>query len=347
MNQISMSSTHLSYTITSLKLEHNELTSISSIKHLAGLPRLKQLSLRGNAIDSIYQANTADTPVRFSRTLTSVDLSCNMINSWAFVNELPSVFPGLQALRISGNPLYDKPVASSTVTNLPEKPMTVDEAYMLTLSRLSCLEVLNYSKITPNDRQNGELYYLSLIGKELSASSPTAEREVLASHPRYGELCRKYGEPVVKRAARQADAVNPQSVAARLVKMTFHLPSNEHDRQATGVVKIKEIPRSFDTYQLKAIVAQLFDLSPFQFRLIWETDELDPTKQENMGEDDYDSDEGGEDDAKGDFGTKSAETDVQFIRREVELVDSTRDIGVWFYGDLTEAKVRVDICKHA
>lgn len=345
MNQISLSSTQLSYAITSLKLEHNELASISSVRHIASLPRLEQLSLRRNAIDSIYQSNAADGPIRFSSTLASVDLSHNAIHSWAVVNELSSIFPGLQALRISGNPLYDRPVAPSTITGLPEKPMTVDEAYMLTLARLSCLEVLNYSKITPKDRQNGELYYLSLIGKELSTSSPTAESEILASHPRYAELCEKYGEPVIKRATRQVDAVNPQSVAARLVKMTFYLPPG-HDEQTKEAAKVKEIPRSFDTYQVKSIVARLFDLPPFQFRLIWETDELDPTRQENMGEGDYDSSE--DEDTKAEPPkTQSTGPGAQFVRREVELVNSTRDIGVWFYGDLTEARVRVEISQRA
>lgn len=215
--------------------------------------------------------------------------------------------------------------------------MTVDEAYMLTLARLPTLQVLNYGKITPQDRQNGELYYLSLIGKELSAFPEANERDILHKHPRYTALCEKYGEPVIAREAdpkKQSYAVNPRSVAARLVTMTFHLSRPSGKEQ----VRAKEIPRSFDTYQVKAIVARLFDLTPFQFRLIWETDELDPVSQESIAEDDWDSS-----DDEGESNQPRPVDDTNFVKREVELVESTRDIGGWFYGDLTEARVRVDV----
>lgn len=223
--------------------------------------------------------------------------------------------------------------------------MTVDEAYILTLSRLPSLQVLNYGKITPQDRQNGELYYLSLIARELSASPGSAEHEILSRHPRYSALCEKYGEPVVARANQTAGAVNPRSVAAGLVKLAFHLSSHDQPSQDNGrqkeTVKIKEIPRSFNTYQVKAIVSRLFGLPPFQFRLIWETDELDPVRQGKVDDDDdWDSSEDeGEDMASQ---PRSVTKTDDFVKREVELMDSTRDIGTWFDGDLVEAKVRVE-----
>lgn len=232
--------------------------------------------------------------------------------------------------------------------------MTADESYMLTLSRLSTLQVLNYSKITPQDRHNGELYYLSLIAKELSAFPASAEHEILAKHPQYAELCHKYGDPVITRAAdptKQTDAVNPRSVAARLVKMTFYLffqsaPSGENNERKGELVQVKEIPRSFDIYQVKAIVARLFNLPPFHFRLIWETDELDPVSQRNIDDgDDWDSSENEDEGADGETNSQldAVGGDAGFVKREVELVNSTRDIGAWFYGDLVEARIRVEV----
>lgn len=284
--------------------------------------------------------------IRFSETLKSVDLSKNSIDSWLFVNELQAVFPGLRSLRISGNPLYDKPVAPSNVTNLPEKPMTVDEAYMLTLSRLASIQTLNYSKITTQDRSNGELYYLSLIGKELSAYPESAEREILATHPRYEELCEKYGPPTIRRAELAGAAVNPRSVAARLVKLAFRLHSSIGSDENQDQIRIQNIPRSFDTYQVKAIASRLFHLPPYQCRLVWETDELDPvTKEKKDDEDDWGSDE---DEATGTGlgdSSKSIPTteDAKFVRREVELLDSTREIGFWFQPDIVEARIRVEV----
>ena len=332
MNQFTLVSAIIPETITTLILDHNEINSLSSIRRLAALPKLERLSLRGNYIESISAPGAAEG-LRFSPSLKSVDLSNNKIDSWTFVNELPTIFPGLQSLRISGNPLYNRPPASSTITNMPEHPMTVDEAYMLTLARLSPIQVLNYGTITPQDRSNGELYYLSLIGKELSVTAEDAEQGILAAHPRYRDLCEKYGEPVIRRAVSESNrpggVVNPRSVAARLVTMVFRLSS---------VTKSKEIPHSFDTYQVKAIVSRLFGLPPFEFRLIWETDELDPVSQENMDEDDWDS----EDEAENGNKPANMGDNAKFVRREVELVDSTRDIGFWFQ-DVGEARVRVEM----
>ncbi|RAL00977.1 putative tubulin-specific chaperone [Aspergillus ibericus CBS 121593] len=335
-NQISMIATPLSSTITRLTLENNDLTSVSSIKPLASLPNLEHLSLRGNNISTIYNS---DDEFQFSHSLHSLDISRNKITTWDFVNQLPSVFPGLDTLRISGNPLYDQSIGPSHITGVPEKPMTVDEAYMLTLSRIASLQLLNYGKITAKDRNNGELYYLSLIGKELSDFPETAEPRILAAHPRYEELCDLYGQPVIRRVeSGSGAAVNPRSVAARLVKLVFHL-SQTGTLQGEGAVKVKEVPRSFDTYQVKAIVSRLFGLPPYSFRLIWETDELDPVSKEKMEDDEgWDSEDEVED-------MKDEKTfeEPGFVKREVELVDTTKDIGFWFQSDLVEARIRVEV----
>ncbi|KAI2918492.1 hypothetical protein CBS63078_3054 [Aspergillus niger] len=347
-NQLSMLTTPLSNTITRLTLENNDLNTLSSIKSLISLSRLEHLSLRGNNISTIYDTNnTSDTTLQFPQSLHSLDLSRNKITTWDFINHLPSLFPGLDTLRISGNALYDQPVGPSHITGVPEKPMTVDEAYMLTLSRIGSLQMLNYGKITPKDRNNGELYYLSLIGKELSASPETAEAGILAQHPRYSELCDLYGQPVIRRAESGTGgaAVNPRSVAARLVKLVFHLSQTEAVAREGSTIKAKEVPRSFDTYQVKAIVSRLFGLQPYSFRLVWETDELDPVSKEKMEDDEgWDSEDDGE---EGIDDAKEREVEVSeepgFVKREVELVDTTKDIGFWFQSDMAEARIRVEV----
>lgn len=200
---------------------------------------------------------------------------------------------------------------------------------MLTLARLPSIQILNYGSITPQDRTNGELYYLSLIGKELSAFPEDVEKGIISKHPRYRGLCEKHGEPIIRRAEKSGPAVDPRSVAARLVKMAFRLCSQEE------TIKTKEIPRSFDTYQVKALVSRLFGLTPFEFRLTWETDELDPVSKVNREEEEWDSEDEGMD--NGD----AAADETKFVKREVELVDSTRDIGFWLQ-DVDEARIRVD-----
>ncbi|KAJ9214382.1 hypothetical protein DTO166G4_4006 [Paecilomyces variotii] len=352
-NQISSISSTFSPTIQSLTLENNEIDSLYSVRSLASLPNLDRLSLRGNNIRGVLPSDSPseDASFQFSPTVRSLDVSRNNINSWSFINALPRLFPGLKSLRISDNPLYDQPVAPSNVTNLPEKSMTVEEAFMLTVARLRNLESLNYSKITPQERTNGELYYLSLIGKELSAYPESAEKSILANHPRYGELCGLYGEPVIRRALDSSRGdINPRSVAARLVRFTFYIPDTNNRREHT-----QEIPRTFDVYRVKSIVSRLFDLIPLGFRLIWETEEWDPIDESDTGLDEWDSSDDDEPDAAESEGQRiskngaasdrvmTREDGNKFVKREVELVDSTRHVGYWFNDDLKEATVRVEV----
>ena len=68
--------------------------------------------------------------------------------------------------------------------------MGIDEGYMLTLARLGQLETLNFSRITPQERRNAEMYYLSRIAKAVAEVPEDKDAELLACHPRYEELCR-------------------------------------------------------------------------------------------------------------------------------------------------------------
>ncbi|KAI4153514.1 MAG: hypothetical protein LQ340_002273, partial [Diploschistes diacapsis] len=108
---------------------------------------------------------------------------------------------------------------------------------MLTLARLPGLESLNYSAITPQERENAELYYLSRVRAELESAfaeargsieeENRAEERVAAQQPRYGTLCAAHGSPAVVRpsslqpsreALRHEDA---NSLGSRLVRLTL------------------------------------------------------------------------------------------------------------------------------
>ncbi|KAJ6021287.1 hypothetical protein N7540_006791 [Penicillium herquei] len=355
-NQLTSTPCRLPDSISSLVLENNEIASISSLRSLAELPNLGHLSLRANNISAILDDSNDTTPdFQFPETLYSLDLSRNNITSWEFLNHIVTLFPGLKSLRISGNALYDQPplspsIAAATSTLGASKPMTVDEAFMLTLSRFpSTLRTLNYSTISPQDRSNAEMYYLSLIGKELSATAEEEESSILVNHPRYAELCDLYGEPRITRAI-QSDGsgtriIHPHSVAARLVKMAFYLQrpeSKSHNSQ--NQVSVKEVPNSFNTYQVKALVSRLFTLPPYSFKLVWETDEWDPVAKATVDEEDWTEDSEDEmPQQETPVESSTQENSSRFVRREVELVDSTRDIGFLFQGVTGEAKVRVEV----
>ncbi|KAJ5665995.1 Leucine-rich repeat typical subtype [Penicillium maclennaniae] len=345
-NELKATTRPLPNSITTLTLDWNEITSLSSIRHLSALPNLEHLSLRGNNITSITSDPNDTLSFQFPPTVRSVDLSLNQISSWTFLNHLSTLFPGLTTLRLSRNPLYDQPplpaaIAAATSSMSACNPMTVDEAFMLTLSRFpTTLRTLNFSNISWQDRSNAEMYYLSLIGKTLSATSEEEEPRILAEHPRYVELCELYGEPAITRAVVSDGSgrrvIHPRSVAARLVKMAFRLSGSD------GPIRVQEIPGSFNSYQVKALVARLFGLSPFGFKLIWETDEWDPIEPD-VGQEGADWDGDSDDDAAVRKVDPVSEEKSRFVRREIELVESTRDTGFLFQGETGEMKIRIDI----
>lgn len=362
-NQLSSISPGLTETVRDLTLEYNDFGSLDFLRDLALLPNLRTLSLQGNKLDRVYASSEStpnwETPhvgLVFASTLTSLDISHNNIDSWSFIDFLPHIFPGLSNLRVSGNPLYNQPPASWTVTNVPERPMTLDEAFMLTFSRLSQLQVLNYSKITPKDRVNGELYYLSLIRTELSLYPSSAEQRILRSNPRYHELCEIYEVADLKREDdSSADAtVNPRSLGARLVTFTFYLksqpwsppdslsPNDVPGAQDSSTNEFtKEIPRSLDVYRIKAIVSRHFSLPALRFKLIWETDEWDPVEQGAAEDDEWDSEEEEYEKDQPLRALNEEGTGAKLVRREEEFVDSTREIGFWLSDDIRNMRVRV------
>lgn len=218
--------------------------------------------------------------------------------------------------------------------------MNVDEAYMLTLARIGPLARLNYTRITTEDRLNAELYYLSLIRKELAAFPASDEGMILASHPRYNELCKLYGSQDIQRKTEDDAALsarNPRSLSARLV--TIHFCCKQDD--GSFVEHAKEIPKTLDVFRLKALAARLFGISFLSFKLVWETDEWDPLDEQDRGYGEYwdESDEEEEEQSS----EKSAQHQPQKLKkREEELFYSRRDIGFWFDPNTTEAKIRLD-----
>ena len=300
----------LNPTITDLTLEENQLTSLSSLKPLTEMPNLQRLVLKSNKISD-------GTPrFIFSITLKEVDLSFNEITTWLFIEQLRQVFPGLTSLRVSHNPLYENLQAPDG------RPLTADDGYMLTLARLGELKILNHSPISDKERLNAESYYLSLIAKEVQFAPENMRDEILATHPRYQWLCEEYGEPDIKRSR---NAVNPNSLAVRLLRIRFYLANDK-----TKTIE-EEIPMSCTAYTVLGVVGKQFGVMPMDCRLIWETGDWMPARRTmadvEIEEEDSEDDED--------------ETATGKVMREVEITPGTRSIGTWIDG--VEATVRVEL----
>jgi hypothetical protein len=348
----------LTSTLTALTLEYNDFTSLADLAPLSALTSLKSLHLKGNSINSITPSIDVPQPT-FAPSLVFLDVSYNAIASWAFIDALPNSIPSLSALRISHNPLYDAPDASDARSRNASQAAaaaaayakTSEETYMTAVARLPGLRSLNFSAITPQERTNAELFYLSRIARQLSSVPEDEEASVLTQHPLYATLCEAHGEPDIVRR----DEVDPNFLEARLVNVHFTYAADGEPRQATT-----QIPRSFDVYAVKGIAGRLFGARPLSLRLVWETGEWDPVggfDEELGGSSDDEEEDGGEERER----REALEADLrheqavarehgervdlarggQWVRREVELADGPRQLG--FCVDGLEAAIRVEV----
>ncbi|KAL2165432.1 hypothetical protein VTH06DRAFT_730 [Thermothelomyces fergusii] len=378
-------------TLTSLHLEFNDFTSLSDLAPLASISTLRNLLLKGNRI-SIISPPSTPAPV-FGAHLHHLDLSYNSVTSWSFIDALPSTCPGLSSLRITHNPLYSDPDMDDTAAappppeENPALPATqrvtaatapgakkTEEAYMLTLARLPSLRMLNFSAITPAERADAEMFYLSRIARQLATvpeGDAAAEAAVLRRHPRWAELCEAYGEPaVVRRTGR--DALDPGFLEARLIRAEFYLsappagPAAEEkeapSRGGEKRVAVVEVPRSLDIYAVKGLAGRLFGLKPLGLRLVWETGEWDPV---GGFDEDRDGAAGGderdEEDLEAEWERTKGEEEKKkkkeeeegaapppgfemrrgrWVKREVELRDGPRQFG--YCVDGSEVRIRVE-----
>ena len=320
------------FKLTSLKLEFNEFTSLSDLAPLSSLQTLERLYLKGNQISKVADEKTNEVSI-YGQALHYVDLSYNDVYSWRFVDELVACFPGLDALRFSNNPVYER------VSTERGSPSNFEEGFMFTVARIGRLATLNFSNISPAERTNAEMFYLSRVAKELADIPESEESRVTAQHRRYTELCEIYGAPEVPR--KQAQAINPDFLEARLIKFTFCLPANSKLGRPEAISKMREIPKSFDVYRVKGIVARMFDLKPRKLRLIWETGEWDPVAgYEDVGEDSSDEEDADVQNTN-ETGAQSIPEKGKWMKREVEIEDSTRQVGFCVDGDA--ATVRIEI----
>ncbi|ETN44738.1 uncharacterized protein HMPREF1541_10408 [Cyphellophora europaea CBS 101466] len=271
--------------ITSLVIENNRFTTLAPLQELLRhFPNLTSLSLQGNLVSS-----TGLPPsTMLSSTLKDLNIASNNISTFHTVDALPTLFPSLASLRISKNPLYDALAQGSTATSTSGRPS--DTAFYLTLARLPTLTTLNYTTVTPRDREEGEIYYLFITEKEIRtkiATAPTSShdtilRDLRPSYTRYARLCEKYERVNVLLSSSPAAVLeaaktplfaegNVKSLAGRLVRAVFYVASS--DRRFERV-----LPRTTPVYTLKSLLARELGLRPLHFRLVYESPELDPVQ---------------------------------------------------------------------
>ncbi|PWW75693.1 L domain-like protein [Tuber magnatum] len=228
----------LPHTLTTINLEQNAFTSLSSIFPLSDLPQLKKLILAHNTILTVHTPESS--PVVFP-SLEHLDLSFNSLGTYPLLDLLPPLFPSLTSLRISHNPLFNS--------------TPLEEAHMLVVARTpGRVTMLNYSKITGAERANAELYYLNRIAKEIAKVEEGMEDTVLRDHKRWEELCELHGKPTIDRSIEEK-----RTLATRLIDVEF-LPEGKDPL-------VKKIPKSLPVSTLKGLVGRMFGIAPLKVQM--------------------------------------------------------------------------------
>ncbi|KIW67413.1 hypothetical protein PV04_06672 [Phialophora macrospora] len=298
--------------VATVILDNNKFTHLSFLPTLFGLfPNLASLSLQGNAVSSLG----LDASVSFPK-LETLNLAGNRIQDYSIIDNLPVLFPNLSSLRISRNPLYeslnlqDEGDDSSVGARRSQASSSTSDStsYYLTLARISGLKSLNYTTITPRDREEGEIYYLSVAEKEIKAilessdrgkdQAPieTAEKVSLARHrhPLYSHLCTKYDRDdllqiyIHAQSSAAATSSNdakshhahyaPGTLGSRLVDAYFYIPARSPDAMPPPPPFKRLLPVTISVYHLKSLVARYFGLPALSFALVYESHEYDPVE---------------------------------------------------------------------
>lgn len=231
-------------TVTTIIFDNNNFTSLSCLPVILSLfPNTASLSFQGNSISQIGLDTVAGGKLPVFERLESLNLTGNNITDYDFVNSLPTIFPSLKSLRISRNPLYETPAEEDTHDQNPDPgkqpqpqrgPLSAGGqsdsiSYYLTLARLPKLESLNHATITSREREEGEIYYLSTVEKEIEVILDTASERgrvsgaasaeaasalekhvdtIRRQHPLYSSLCVKHDrEDKLDRALRLSRAM--------------------------------------------------------------------------------------------------------------------------------------------
>ncbi|EXJ68238.1 uncharacterized protein A1O5_08853 [Cladophialophora psammophila CBS 110553] len=299
--------------LTTLILDNNRFADLSSLPVLFSLfPNIKTLSFQGNTISNLGLDSCSSSTSSSISNLETLNLANNQIRDYSFVTSLPDLFPNLTSLRISRNPLYEQ----STTSDEAQSTTSDSTSYYLTLARIPHLKSLNYTTITPRDREEGEIYYLSVGEKELrsllqrntarqpldqasEAQSSLSQQETIAlarkSHPLYSSLCQKYDrEDILCLYLQQQSSANrssnvsqeksdfenyaPGTLGSRLVDACFYIPLG-HASTTTMVEPFQRLlPTTISVYRLKSLLSRHFSLPPLRFRLVYESHEYDPVE---------------------------------------------------------------------
>ncbi|XP_050219249.1 tubulin-folding cofactor E [Mercurialis annua] len=240
-------------TLRLLNLEDNCIAEWTEILKLSLLRSLEQLHLNKNKLNQIFypdasaikkllSGSESNVQVPF-QSLRSLLLGGNNIEDLASVDSLNS-FPKLVDIRLSENPITD-----SGKGGIPR---------FVLIARLSKVEMLNGSEVTPRERKDSEIRYVRLVMSKLQDTPD----QIKKLHPRLAELKAFHG---IEDERPSIGTSGPQKMASGLMSITMKCVGASIGEKplitkklpaTTTVGKLKILCESF--FKLKSVKPKLF-----------------------------------------------------------------------------------------
>ncbi|KAG5438845.1 hypothetical protein PCANB_002565 [Pneumocystis canis] len=151
-------------------LDNNKITCFKTVTEIFGeLKKLEFLSLASNQISTITIVPNTFISLKY------LNISNNNISEWSCIDNL-NALNALISLHFTDNPLIKG----------------LDNSSAFIIPRLKNIEIINGVKITQEERQNAELYYLHIIENDIKSKKITDYLNLTKIHPQWEELRKKY-----------------------------------------------------------------------------------------------------------------------------------------------------------
>ncbi|KTW32860.1 hypothetical protein PNEG_04321 [Pneumocystis murina B123] len=229
---------HFSDTIPHLKkifLNDNKISCFETVTRIFGkLEKLVFLSLASN------QINTINIIPNTFISLKYLDISKNNISEQTSLNNL-NILHSLVSLRFTDNPLLKEFKSNPSTFIIP---------------RLRNVMIINGTKITQEERQNAELYYLSTIEKEIKSGKISNYSDLIKEHPQWRELQKKYEKenPIFNTEKNLTEKI----IENKLIELYIIFEKE--------IIKKKFIS-SMNIRSFRSFCAKFFKINPFDFTI--------------------------------------------------------------------------------
>lgn len=244
--------------LESLNLAQNMLSDLSPISPVLDFfPRLRSVDLSYNAFTHVPSLNVPEINVSNNaiHTLssgltglprcTSLNLGYNLIDGWNAVDDVLKVAPKLISLRLNGNPFFE----------------AQSDAHIYALGRIGQITKLNGTTISPQERNEAELYFMSQVAKSKIDYNTTSNR--------WNELCQTHGTPTTSTTNSQ------NTIKSKIIELQLH-----HN----GTKKPLKVLKTNSLQKTRLLISRALNLDPFTLTLSLNNTPIDSDPQTKISE---------------------------------------------------------------